>query len=219
MDHHKGNELFGQVNLVSTEVSSTCEMVFHLATAADWTIDSTSAAALYTGIIFDTGGFRFSLTTATTFEVAAVLTRLGIHLDHLADQLFGNKSYASIKQLGTAIDSLALQHDAKVAVLYLDAEAMRAGDPDEVVNYGLLITGVQVAVLVKEQEANHFRISLRSQGSIDANAIAGVFGGGGHARAAGCRLEGSVEDVTQKLLAEIGRHLSCGDISLASYYT
>jgi len=208
MDHHKGNELFGRVHLVAADISSTCEMVFHLATAAGWTIGPKTAAALYTGIIFDTGGFRFSLTTAKTFEVAAELTRLGIRLDRLADQLFGNKSYGSIKQLGAAIDSLVLEHDEKVAVMHLDAEAMRVGDPDEVVNYGLLIKGVQVAVLVKEQDASHFRISLRSADNVDVNAVAGTFGGGGHARAAGCRLEGGIEDIKQKLLAEIGRYLS-----------
>ncbi len=208
MDHHKSDATFGQVNLVSTKISSTCEMVFHLAQAGGWPLDAEAAAALYTGIIFDTGGFRFSLTTPTTFEVAAALTRLDIRLDRLADQLFGNKSYGAVKQLGSAIDSLTLYHDERVAVLHLDAETMRASDPDEVVNYGLLIKGVQVAVLLKEQDPGPYRVSLRSQESIDVNAIAGAFNGGGHARAAGCRLEGNREDVTQKLLAEIGRHLS-----------
>jgi bifunctional oligoribonuclease and PAP phosphatase NrnA len=208
MDHHKSDATFGQVNLVSPKVSSTCEMVYHLAQAGGWSLDSEAAAALYTGIIFDTGGFRFSLTTPTTFEVAAALTRLDIQLDRLADHLFNNKSYDSVKQLGVAIDSLALYHDERVAVLHLDAEAMRAGDPDEVVNYGLLIKGVHVAVLLKEQEAGPYRVSLRSRESVDVNAIAGAFDGGGHARAAGCRMTGSREDVTQKLLAEIGRHLS-----------
>lgn len=208
MDHHKSDATFGQVNLVSTKVSSTCEMVYHLAQAGGWSLDAEAAAALYTGIIFDTGGFRFSLTTPTTFEVAAALTRLDIHLDRLADQLFSNKSYGSVKQLGSAIDSLTLHHDERVAVLHLDAEAMRAGDPDEVVNYGLLIKGVQVAVLLKEQEGGPYRVSLRSRESVDVNAIAGAFDGGGHARAAGCRLAGSREEVTQKLLAEIGQNLS-----------
>ncbi|MGY8824732.1 MAG: DHH family phosphoesterase [Candidatus Latescibacterota bacterium] len=208
IDHHKSRAPFGQVNLVTTEVSSTCEMVYHLAQAGGWSIDPETAAALYTGIIFDTGSFRFSLTKPTTFEVAAALTRLDIRLDRLADQLFGNKSYGSVKQLGTAIDSLALYHDERVAIMHLNAEAMQAGDPDEVVNYGLLIKGVQVAVLLKEQEAGRYRISLRSQESVDVNAIAGTFDGGGHARAAGCRLQGGRDEVTKKLLAEIGRNLS-----------
>jgi phosphoesterase RecJ-like protein len=208
LDHHKSRALFGQVNLITTEVSSTCEMVYDLIQAGGWSVDAAMAAALYTGIIFDTGGFRFSLTKPKTFEVAAALTRLDIRLDRLADQLFGNKSYGSVKQLGTAIDSLVLYHDERVAIMHLNAEAMQAGDPDEVVNYGLLIKGVQVAVLLKEQETGRYRISLRSQESVDVNAIAGAFDGGGHARAAGCRVQGTPDEVTKKLLAEIGRHLS-----------
>ncbi len=207
IDHHKGGPLAGQTNLITTEVSSTCELVYHMAQAADWSVDTSIASALYTGIIFDTGSFRFSLTTPTTFEVAAQLVRFGIRLDRLSDQLFGNRSYGSVKQLGAAIDSLVLHGDGRIAVLLLDAEAMDAGDPDGAVNYGLMVKGVEVAVLLKEYEAGKYRVSLRSQEDVDVNAIANAFSGGGHARAAGCRMQGSAAEVTDLLLAEIKRHL------------
>ena len=207
LDHHESDLPVDQTSVITTHVSSTCELIYHLAQAASWPLDTSIAAALYTGIIFDTGGFRFSLTTPETFEVAAQLVRHGIRLDLLADQLFNNRSYASVKQLGTAIDSLTLHCDKRVAVLHLNTEAMRAGDPDGAVNYGLMVKGVEVAVILKEYEEKKYRVSLRSQEGIDVNAIANAFAGGGHVRAAGCRMQGHAEEVTHRLLTQIKHHL------------
>ena len=207
LDHHKDDPAVDQTSVITTRVSSTCELVYHLAQAAVWPLNASIAAALYTGIIFDTGGFRFSLTTPETFEVAAQLVRHDIRLDLLADQLFNNRSYASVKQLGKAIDSLTLHCDERVAVLHLNAESMHAGDPDGAVNYGLMVRGVEVAVILKECEEEKYRISLRSQEGIDVNAIAKAFAGGGHVRAAGCRMEGRAEEVTHRLLTRIKHHL------------
>lgn len=207
IDHHKGNPGFGEANLVSSGVSSSCELIFHLATSMGLAIDASIATQLYTGIIFDTGGFRYALATPTTFEVAASLVRCGVRLDQIADQVFGNRSLAEVKQRGQAIDSLALHFDGRVASLHLSHAEMEAGDPDEVVNYGLLVKGVEVAVLLKEQEPGKFRISLRSRDEVDVSQIAARFSGGGHTRASGCRLEGSREEVEKELLDAIGKHL------------
>ena len=207
LDHHRDNDLFGVVNVVAEEVSSTCELVYHLATYCGMEIDRDIATQLYTGILFDTGGFRFSLTTPSTFEAAAVLVRHGIHLDYIADQLFGNKSLAIIKQLGSALDSLALHCGEQVAMLYLNSEDLKAGAPEEVVNYGLMIEGVEVAVLLKEEERQNYRVSLRSRDRVDVNKIAAHFGGGGHTKASGCSREGDREAVERQLLDEIGKYL------------
>ena len=206
IDHHRGNDHFGELN-VTGELSSTCELVYHLVIGLGYEIDAAMAAQLYTGIIFDTGGFRFSLTQPSTFEVAADLVRKGVRLDYLADHVFGNKSIDSVKQRGLAIQSLQLHLDDRVAVLHLDLEDMRAGDPDEVANYGLMVKGVEVAVLLKEQEPGRYRISLRSRDAVDVSAIAGIFGGGGHSRAAGLRAEGAATDIIDQILAETGRQL------------
>ena len=84
---------------------------------------------------------------------------------------------------------------------------MSAGEPDEVVNYGLMIKGVEVAVLLKERAPGCYRISLRSRDKVDVSQVAGTFGGGGHTRAAGLELTGAPEDVVESILTEIGRHL------------
>ena len=207
IDHHKDNHRFGEVNLVSSGVSSSSEMLYHLASSMDLEIDAETAAQLYTGILFDTGGFRYSLTTPVTFEVAADLVRRGIRLDRLADQLFGNKPFAQVKQLGRALDSLALHFDGRVAVLRLDYEDMRAGDPEEIVNYGLLVKGVEVSMFMREQEPGKYRISLRAKERVDVSQIAARFGGGGHPKASGCRLTGDGNDIERELLSAIEKHL------------
>ena len=207
IDHHQDNECFGAVNIVE-EVSSTCELLYHLASGLGYEVDAVAAAQLYAGILFDTGGFRFSLTSATTFEVAANLVRLGARLDAIAEGVFGNKSLGSVKQRGQAIESLVLRLGGRVAVLHLDLAAMSAGEPDEVVNYGMMIQGVEVAVLLKERAPGCYRVSLRSRDKVDVSQVAGTFGGGGHARAAGLELTGVPQDIVENILAEISHYLN-----------
>jgi bifunctional oligoribonuclease and PAP phosphatase NrnA len=207
IDHHRDNLRFGEANLVSDSVSSTCEMIYHLTAALGIEIDAGIAAHLYTGILYDTGGFRYSLTKSSTFDVAAALVRCDIRLDWLAAQLFDRRGFAQVKQLGQAIESLELHLDGCAAVLVLDNEQMRAGDPEDVVNYGL-VRGVEVSVLLKEEDPGEFRISLRSRDRIDVSQIAARFGGGGHAKASGCRLIGDRESVRQQLLDAIAEQLN-----------
>ena len=207
IDHHHGNDSFGEINLTE-EISSTCELVYHLVAGLGYEIDASMATQLYTGIIFDTGSFRFSLTKPSTFAVAGTLVQLGVRLDDIANHVFGNKSFGSVKQLGLAIDSMQLHLADRVAVLHLNREDMQAGDPDEVVNYGLMVKGVEVAVLLKEQEPQRYRVSLRSRDTVDVSEVAELFGGGGHSRASGLRLEGEASEITKKILAEIGRYLA-----------
>ena len=184
IDHHHDNERFGAINLTSDEVCSTCEMIYHLAGHMQLEIDQVIAEQLYTGILFDTGGFRYSLTTPTSLEVGADLVRRGAQLDRIADRLYNNNSFGSIKLIGRAIDSMLLHHEGRVATLCLTHEQMQQGDPEAAVNYGLRIKGVEVSALFKEESVGHYRISLRSRESVDVSAIASVFSGGGHARAA-----------------------------------
>ncbi len=207
LDHHRNGHDFGQTNIVSTSVSSTCELVFHIINEAGWKIDDVSAKALYTGILFDTGGFRFA-TTTSTFNVAASLSKYNIAIDQLADCVFGNKDFEKVKQIGRAIDSIETHNHGRVAVLFLDDQAMRIGEPEGVVNYGLLIKGVLVAVLIKTSGQKQYRVSLRSRENVDVNKVAQIFSGGGHTRAAGCRLDGSLEDVKNRLLTEIAHQLT-----------
>ena len=206
VDHHKDNALFGASNLVR-DVSSTCELLYHLVVEMGISIDAALAEQLYTGILYDSGGFRYSLTTSTTLEAAAALVRQGARLDLVADRLYNSSSLETVKLVGSAIDSLELSYDGRVATLHLSHEDMRRGDPEEAVDYGLRVKGVEVTVLLKEETPEKYRVSLRSRRDVDVSAVAAVFGGGGHARASGCRLEGTGAEVLAALLEEIGKVL------------
>lgn len=208
IDHHHDNARFGSANLVSGAVCSTSELVYHLATHMGVDIDATTAEQLYAGILFDTGGFRYSLTTATSMEVGADLVRRGARLDVVADRLYNNATLDSVKLIGRAIDSMALHLDGRVATLHLTLREMERGDPEAAVNYGLMVRGVEVTILFKEEGVGHYRISLRSREAVDVSAIAHRFGGGGHARAAGCRQEGDLAGVRDRVLAAVAEALS-----------
>lgn len=208
IDHHEDALAFGAVNLMSTEVSSACEFVYHLVVASGREIDATMAAQLYVGILFDTGGFRYSLATPTTFEVAAELVRRGARLDYIADQLFNNKSVASVKLIGKALDSLELHCNGKAAVLHLAHADLREGSAQDIVNYGLMIRSVEVALLLREVSPGNYRVSLRSRNQVDVGKIAARLGGGGHVKASGCSLEGPWESALKMLLDEVGKALN-----------
>ena len=207
IDHHKGNSDFGIVNVVSSKVCSTCEMLYHLCVAMDTTIDAELAEQLYTGILFDTGGFRYSLTTPQSHEAAAHLIRCGARFDYIADRIYNDSSLAELKMLGKAIDSMTLHAGSRLAVLHLTNDELRGGNPEEAVNYGMKIQTVEVAMFLKEEKPGRYRISLRSRGEVDVRSVAAAFGGGGHARAAGCRCEGSFTSVKTEVLAALERAL------------
>lgn len=208
LDHHIDNTRFAEINIATDDVCSTCELVYHVAMHMGLEIEADTAAQLYTGIIFDTGGFRYSLTTPTSMEVAADLVRRGARLDQIADRLYNNQTLGSVKLIGRAVDSMELYCDDRFAILHLTHHDMQLGDPEAAVNYGLMVGGVEVSALLKEEQPGKFRISLRSRETVDVSALAHEFGGGGHARAAGCRMEGSAHDVKQRLHQAVEKVLS-----------
>lgn len=208
LDHHQDSLPFGHVNLTTPQASSSSELVYHLGAALNFKFTPAVAEQIYMGILFDTGGFRYALTTPTTLEVGAQLVRAGARLDMVADQIFNNKSLPALKLLGRALESLQLYCGERVAVVHLSNADPDVGmDNVDVVNYGLMVQTVEVSVTLKEETPRKYRISLRSRQRVDVRQIAAAFGGGGHTRASGCRLEGDVNQVRSQLLAEIEKHL------------
>lgn len=203
IDHHRDNAEFGALNVVTEEVCSSCELLFHIFSGMDVPFDRELSELLYTGIIYDTGAFRYSLTTPTSLEVAAELVRLGARLDYLSDQLYNRCTLPSVKLIGKAIDSLELHAQGQIAILYLAQADLQSGDPDETVNYGLMVKGVEAVALLREEKSDYHRVSLRSRDAVDVREVAAVFGGGGHTRAAGCRIEGNREQVQTALLEQL----------------
>lgn len=207
VDHHGDNSLFGQVNLVAPVGSSACEVAYHLTLATGVEVDPQMAALLCAGILFDTGGFRYASTTPETLEVAAELVRRGARLDLLAERLFHTRGLAAVRSIGTGLSSLELALDGRVAILSLPRSGCEGADAEVIVDYGLQVEGVEVSVLLRQEQDGGLRVSLRSKGAVDVHAVASELGGGGHTRAAGCRLEGQTSDLRDGLLKAIARHL------------
>lgn len=208
VDHHVSNAMFGFSNLVDAESSSSSQIVYNLVKRFGFPIDRHLAEYIYTGICVDTGRFHFSSTSADTFRVAAELVEAGVEPSEVGNALYFDNHPATLNGLGVMLSSMEIHFQGRVASAvfgydYLRTDAGQDMDTEGFVNYPLSIRGVDVSILLHENQPNQYRVSLRSKNKIDVNEVAGVFRGGGHKLAAGCRLEGVYADVLKRLLDEI----------------
>ncbi len=207
IDHHKGRGDEGDVRLVDTGASAVSELVFRLIQAANVEISPEIANELYTGIAFDTKLFKYSH-PARGIKACAELVDFGADPQLVSDALFGHESYETIKTLGVGLTTLELHFGGRVTSLSVDYETFSlGGDLDFVVDHAMSVDGVEVALFLKEATPGRHRVSLRSRGELDVNAVATLFGGGGHQRASGCTLEGPLGEVKQRLLREVEKRL------------
>jgi phosphoesterase RecJ-like protein len=205
IDHHANNPGFGDLDWVDASVAAVGVMVYRLLRAMDVRITPAIATHLYVAILTDTGSFHYSNTDADAFRVCAELVDHGVDPSVVAEAIYENVPRDKVRLLGAALSSLVLDPDGRVAsmVLHHDTLAMSPGKPDTegIVNHAKAIAGVAVAALFKEVEPRQYRVSLRSDGSVDVAAIAAGFGGGGHPRAAGCLVPGSVDEAKAAILS------------------
>ncbi len=206
IDHHPGNELYGQVNWVDTEAPAVAEMILHLAQALDIDIDETTATALYLGLSTDTGSFRFSNATPRAFEAAAALVRRGARPEQVAAWVYESRSPGAVRLLEQMLGTLELHCEEQVASVRLTLSMFqRAGarptDSDGLIDVPRSIRGVEAVALFRERAEGDVKVSLRSRGRIDVGAIAGRRGGGGHHNAAGCLVRGRKAE--QTVIAEL----------------
>lgn len=210
IDHHLSNDEFGEIRVVDPGISSTSELVALLFQANDITIDQPTATLLLTGIIFDTGGFRYPNASARTFEIASELVRLGANSSAIAREVLENRPQRAMQLLGRALSSLTAEPDGQIAygaisaVDYAELDATDA-DTEGIVNTLSAVKGPKVVMLFRETEPGTVRVSLRSRDGVDVNRVAQAFDGGGHAAAAGCTVNGSLEDAKARVIAEVKR--------------
>jgi len=210
VDHHLSSEEFGEVRIVDRAVSSTCELVVDLFDANDVPIDRETATMLLAGIIFDTGGFRYSNASARTFEIVSRLAGLGASPSAIAREVFESRPLRSVKLLGRALSSMQASDDGRIVWAQITCADYRELDADDadtegIVNSVAAVKGPQVAILFRETEPGTVRVSLRSREGFDVNQVARVFDGGGHAAAAGCTLEGALEEAKSRVIEEVRR--------------
>ena len=199
IDHHMANRLFGNINYVDTHSSSVGEMIYKIVNC--WTISVEAAEALYAAILTDTGRFTFQNTTATTLKVASELVSLGANPSKLALQFYHNYPLSILKDIGRAFINAKVLMGGKVAILNVDSNANESiGD---IVDFSLIVEGVEVSALLREKNPGVIEIALRSQSFFDVGELAVALGGGGHKNAAGCRIKASMPEAEKILLKEI----------------
>jgi len=206
IDHHKSGRAFANVNWIDPQAVATAEMVYRLAREAGVKISPEIATCLYTAVLTDTGAFMYEGTNQHTFELARELVLAGADPARSARHIYFGHSTAKMRLLGLALS--ALQREGPLAWIWATQEHMeRTGAKEEdcegLVNYALAIGDVEVAVLSRELPDRRFRVSLRSKGGLDVAHIAEEFGGGGHACASGCSVDGPLHAAVESVLGKI----------------
>lgn len=207
IDHHEKPDNYAKYTYSNTGFGSTCEMVFNFICDLGKRnlMDKTIATCIYTGILTDSGSFRFPKTTGTTHRIVADLIDLGVENSIIPALLFDNGSYDSLQLLGQALQNMKVLPEYKTSYITLSQEELNKynyvkGDTEGIVNYGLTIKGIIFAVIfIEHADEKIIKISFRSQGKFDVNKFArDHFGGGGHINAAGGKSNLSMEETVRK---------------------
>ncbi|MCL5283118.1 MAG: bifunctional oligoribonuclease/PAP phosphatase NrnA [Armatimonadetes bacterium] len=210
VDHHVSEGPFGSIRLLNRKAAATAEIVYQLICALDIPISFAIAQCLLTGLITDTGSFRFMNVTPQTFMLSARLMRSGASPSLIADMVFEQRSIASLKLLGRALNSLQVSEDGLISWAHITADDfldLHADDAETegIVNQVRAVRGALVGLLFREIPGRQVRVSLRSREGFDVNAVAAQFGGGGHQLAAGCSVNGPLNSAEQLVLSEVRR--------------
>ena len=207
IDHHQKPDEYATVTYSDTSFGSTCEMIYNFISflGKKQDIDKTIATCIYTGILTDSGSFRFPKTTGNTHRIVAELIDLGVENTEIPSLLFENSSFGRLQLLGRALQNMKVIKEHKTAYTTLTQYELNSfdyvkGDTEGFVNYGLQIKGIHfAAIFIENKEEKIIKISFRSQGDFDVNQFArDYFQGGGHRNAAGGKSEVSLEETLQK---------------------
>jgi len=213
IDHHVTNSGFGDLKIIDAAACATSEIVYRLIKAMGLSIDLTMATSIYTGIVTDTGSFRFSNTNHAAFAICDEMVQKGVQPYNVAQHVYGTYSLGRIKLLNLALESIEISNNGNVSMMMLtrqmlDETGTHPEDADGLINYARRIEDVKLAAMIQEQKNGHhgqgsikeYHVSLRSDGSVDVAAIAAGFGGGGHPSAAGFGIKTTLSDLKDKLI-------------------
>lgn len=210
IDHHITNKGCCDLNHIVPEVGSVCEVLYDL--MEEEKLDRDLAMALYVGIIHDTGIFQYSNTTSATMEKGAKLISYGFDFPRLIQETFYQKTYIQSNIMGRALLESIRFMDGRCIVSCIDRKAMQFYDAepkdlDGIVNQLRNIGGIDCAIFMYQTDVLEYKVSLRTSEKVNAAEVAAFFGGGGHARAAGCTMRGTFHDCVNNLSLHIERQL------------
>ncbi|MDP8260625.1 MAG: bifunctional oligoribonuclease/PAP phosphatase NrnA [Candidatus Gygaella obscura] len=212
IDHHIGNTRFAKFNWVEPNASSCSEMIFKLFKKMRLAIDRKVALLLYTGIMTDTGSFKYANTTSITHRIAAELLKNNLDVHKIYKNVYQNISSDNARKIINVLNTLRFDKNKKI-VYFLqrkkDASSDSFADLSEyILDFARSLKEVEIVLLFKESgERNKIRVNLRSKGKYDVNRLAKIFSGGGHKTASGCTIKGSILEAKKKLLIAARRFI------------
>jgi bifunctional oligoribonuclease and PAP phosphatase NrnA len=206
IDHHVSNDRFGKINVVEATAAASGEVVFDILKTMSIPLDASIATCLYTAIVTDTGGFKYSSTSARVMEVAAQLINAGASPEYIFKQIYEEQPWCQVILQAEAVAATQFNANKTIAWTVItrdDLNRLNAKDEhiDGLVESLRRIDTVQIAVVFKETESGQTKISIRSDNhDIDVATVMGLFGGGGHRMAAGCTMTETIQQAPNKLL-------------------
>jgi phosphoesterase RecJ-like protein len=208
VDHHITNDEFGEYNYLDFTAAAVGEQVYLMLREMGLPIVPTVATCLYTAVVADTGGFKYDNTTPRTLRIAADLVEAGAKPYQVASAIFENESMSRLSLLSHALSTLQVDPTGKIAWVSVTRNMLEQTGADEedvegLVNYARKVTGVEVGLIFREAPDGKIRVGFRSRNYVDVGDIAKQFGGGGHARAAGCGLCTTIEEARNRVLSLI----------------
>ena len=214
IDHHITNPGYGEVNIVEPQASSACEVLYELLEADK--ISTAVAECIYTGILHDTNVFKNSNTTGKTMMIAGKMMEKGIDFPKIIDESFYQKTYVQNQILGRALlESVVFLNGRCIftAIRRTDMQfyGVDSSDLEGIVDQLRVTEGVECAIFICETANHEYKVSMRSNAFLNVSKVASFFGGGGHVRAAGCTMAGTVHDVINNLSVQIEKQLKAQD--------
>jgi phosphoesterase RecJ-like protein len=210
IDHHPGNEGYGQLQWFDPSAAACAELVYTLVRALDVTVTPEIATHVYVAIHLDTGSFHYSNITPHTFEICRELLEAGVDPLDVARKIYDSNTMGRLKLFGTVLGTMQIDQTGRIAIIYLDHEMARAAggtyeDTEGLINLPLTVKEIQAVVFFKQIEGEKYRVSMRSKGDIDVGAVCKEHDGGGHKNAAGCTVEGPIDGLQKMFIAKIER--------------
>lgn len=207
IDHHVSNEYFGDVNWVESGMSSAGEMIYNIAIEMGVEISEDTAEAMYTAILTDTGMFNYENTSRATHEAVGHLISCGVKPNIVHKEIYESKDPSAVRLLGKVLSTLELFSDGAISCISMTRQMCReekvdVPSTDEFINFPRAVKGVEISIFFKEDSSFEGRVnvSFRSSGECDVNSLAAKFGGGGHPKASGCVIEGSLDGAKSAVL-------------------
>ncbi len=210
IDHHEANTMFADYNFVNPTAPACCQILIIVLKELGIEITKDIGTCLLTGIITDTGGFRYQSVKAETFEFAAELLNKGVNVSNIYKKVLQTVPIEKFELRKIAMNRIELLENGKIAFTYItreDEEETKSEDHDGIVEMGRDIEGVEVSIFLREVGENEYKISLRSNDYVNVSDICLLFNGGGHIRAAGGTISLPFEKAKEKIIMECKNNL------------